>query len=130
MCHRYPSAIFRCVLILVPLALVIAACGSFADGDQGKLETALDTALSQQIERYTAIVQVRSVDCVSKEPATECEVQLGVGNVVVSLHYDVVVGADMCWVAKAHDIRVDGAGSQTNPIAKISEASNLMGCLK
>jgi microcystin degradation protein MlrC len=128
--YRYPNPIARRLLILLPIALVLAACGSFADGNQGSLETAIDQALSHQIESYTAMVQVRSVDCVRKDAATQCEVQLGVGNVVVSLHYDVVLDSRRCWVATAHDVRVDGAGSQTNPIAKISRASNLTGCLQ
>jgi len=128
-CDRYPNPISRRLLILLPLALVLAACGSFADGEQGSLETAIGNALTQQIETDTAMVQVRSVDCGVKNSATQCEVQLGVGNVVVSVQYDVVVAADRCWVATAHDVRVDGAGSQTNPIAKISTSSNLTGCL-
>lgn len=75
------------------------------------------------------MVEVRSVNCVSKDPTTDCAVQLGVGNVVVSLHYDVVVDAGNCWVATAHDVRVDGAGSETNPLTHLSRASNLKGCL-
>ena len=119
----------RRVLIVLPLVLVLAACGSFADGERGSLETEIGNSLTQEIETDTAMVQVRSVDCAAKNSATHCEVQLGVGNVVVSLQYDVIVAANRCWVAKAHDVRVDGAGSQTNPIAKISKSSNLTGCL-
>lgn len=119
----------RRVLILVPLALVLAACGSYADGDQGSLESVVAEEISQQIELEAPMVEVRSVDCARKDAKTACAVQLGVGNVVLSLHYDVVFGEDRCWVATARDLRVDGAGSQTNPIAEVSRASNLKGCL-
>ena len=85
--------------------------------------------ISQQIEREAPMVEVRSVECLRKDAATDCAVQLGVGNIVLSLHYDVVLGDDRCWVATARDLRVDGASSQTNPVAEVSRASNLKGCL-
>lgn len=119
----------RRVLTLVSLALVLAACGSYADGDHGSLESVVAEEISQQIERDAPMVEVRSVECLRKDEATDCAVQLGVGNVVLSLHYDVVLEGDRCWAATARDLRVDGAGSQTNPLAEVSRASNLKGCL-
>jgi len=76
------------------------------------------------------MVEVRSVDCVRAGTASDCTVQLGVGNVVISLRYDVVIDDGRCWVATAHDVRVDGAGSETNPLAEVSRASNLKGCFR
>ena len=108
---------------------MLAACGSYADGDQGSLESVVAEEISQQIERDAPMVEVRSVDCLRKDSNTDCAVQLGVGNIVLSLHYDVVLSDDRCWVATARDLRVDGASSQTNPIAEVSRASNLKGCL-
>lgn len=111
------------------LALVLTACGSYADGDQGSLESEVAEEISQQIEREAPMVEVRSVDCIRKDAKTDCAVQLGVGNIVLSLHYDVVLDDDRCWIATARDLRVDGASSQTNPVAEVSRASNLKGCL-
>jgi hypothetical protein len=108
---------------------MLTACGSYADGDQGSLESVVAEEISQQIEREAPMVEVRSVDCVRMDSNTDCAVQLGVGNIVLSLHYDVVFGDDRCWEATARDLRVDGASSQTNPVAEISRASNLKGCL-
>ena len=87
---------------------MLAACGSYADGDQGSLESVVAEEISQQIEREAPMVEVRSVECLRKDAATDCAVQLGVGNIVLSLHYDVVLGDDRCWVATARDLRVDG----------------------
>ena len=100
---------------------MLAACGSYADGDQGSLESVVAEEISQQIEREAPMVEVRSVECLRKDAATDCAVQLGVGNIVL--------GDDRCWVATARDLRVDGASSQTNPVAEVSRASNLKGCL-
>jgi len=119
----------RLVLILLPLALLLGGCGSFGDGSQAGLESNLSAALTQQIELDAPMVEVRSVECVQQDSASDCTVQLGVGNVVVSLHYNVVVDANDCWVATAHDVRVEGAGSATNPLADLSDASDMSGCL-
>ena len=108
---------------------MLAACGSYADGDQGSLEFMVAEEISQQIEREAPMVEVRSVDCRRKDSNTDCAVQLGVGNIMLSFHYDVAFGDERCWVATARDLRVDGAGSQTNPVAEVSRASNLKGCL-
>lgn len=47
----------RRVLILVSLAPVLAACGSYADGDQGSLESVVAEEISQQIERDAPMVR-------------------------------------------------------------------------
>jgi hypothetical protein len=127
-CDRYPNAIVRLVLILLPFTLLLAGCGSFADGDQAGLESKIATELTRRIELDAPMVEVRSVECVQQASASDCAVQLGVGNVVVSLNYSIAVDANDCWAATARGVRVEGAGSGIDPLKDLSGASDMSGC--
>lgn len=119
----------RVFVTVVLLAIVVAGCGSYGDGKDADVEKSVASSIGQQLETDAPLVTVRSVECSGQRPRLACDVQLGVGNTIVSVDYQVDVGSDGCWTAKALEVRVSGAGAETNSLRDVSGASDLTGCL-
>ncbi len=120
----------RGLLLLVVGLSVLAGCGGYGDGQNAQLEDDVASAMRAQIADAAAMVEVRSVDCSGRRPQFDCQVALGVGNVVVQVDYTVAIDATNCWTAGAEKIVVLGAGSGTIPLREIPAATNLKGCLQ
>ncbi len=120
----------RGLLLLVAGLILLAGCGGYGDGQSARLEDDLASAVRAQITDVAAMAEIRSVDCSGRRPQFDCQVALGVGNVVVQVDYAVAIDATNCWTADAKKIVVLGAGSQTNPLREIPAATDLKGCLQ
>lgn len=119
----------RVLLIVFLFAIVVTGCGSYGDGYDADVEKSVASSIGQQIETDAPLVTVRSVECSGQRPRLACDVQLGVGNMIVSVDYRVDIGSDGCWTAKAFEVRVSGAGTGANLLRDVSGASDLTGCL-
>ncbi|MGI9187178.1 MAG: hypothetical protein ACR2J9_06610 [Gaiellales bacterium] len=118
------------VIVILIAALLIGACGSYGDGANAPVETSFADSITAVLDADAPLVELRSVDCTGERPTLECLASLGVGNTVVQIRLAVDVGADDCWTADARRTIVLGAGSETNPLADLSAASDLKGCLQ
>lgn len=116
------------ILLLVALGVVTAGCGAVGDGANASTEESLAASLRTVIDEDAPLVELRSVDCAGAKPTLACRVALGVGNTVVQVDYAVTLAADGCWTADAGRTVVLGAGSETNPLPSLPDASNLTGC--
>jgi hypothetical protein len=117
------------IVVVVLTALGSAACGSYGDGANARVEQSLSTSITTVLDERAPLVELRSVACTGDDPTLDCLASLGVGNTVVQVRFDVTVGADRCWTADARRVVVLGAGTATNPLGDLSAANDLKGCL-
>ena len=128
--YSRPMRVAPVAVVILLAALGLAGCGDYGDGPNARVEDSLATSIKTGLDEQAPLVELRSVACTGAKPALECLASLGVGNTVVQVRFAVAVGADDCWAADARRAIVLGAGSQTNPLADLSSASNLKGCLR
>ncbi len=124
----YPRAVRLAVVLLTALAL--AGCGGYGDGGNADVENAVASAVQDVLTRDAPLVELRAVTCSGQRPSIACRVDLGVGNEVVQVDYAVAVDDTRCWRADARRTVVIGAGTQTDPLSAVPDASDLRGCLR